>query len=95
MDMENSSLLVMESYPVQVSANLVGSLSDPCHQLRIVVRPANAQKEINLEVYSVLDPKMACITVIKDFSATIPLSSYAGGHYTIVVNGQPAGEFDA
>ena len=95
MDVGNSRVVIRESLPAQVSLILNGSLSNPCHQLRIVVTPPNAQKEINLEVYSVFDPKMACITVIKDFSATIPLGSYAGGHYTIVMNGQPAGEFDA
>jgi hypothetical protein len=95
MDMGNSSLLIMESYPVQVSALLNGSLSDPCHQLRVVVVPANAENQINLEVYSVVDPTKACITVIQPFSANIPLGSFKEGHYLVTVNGELLGEFDA
>jgi hypothetical protein len=95
LELENSNLVVMESYPVQVSANLVGSLSDPCHQLRVVLKPADAKNQINLEVYSLFDPNMACITVIQPFSATIPLGSFSDGHYSVKVNGQLLGEFDA
>jgi predicted small lipoprotein YifL len=95
LDVENSSVVTMESYPVQVSVVLNGNLSDPCHQLRVVVTPANAQNEINLDIYSVVDPSVACITVLKPFSATIPLGNYAGGHYMVYVNGQLLGEFDA
>jgi hypothetical protein len=94
LDVENSSMVTMESYPVQVSVVLNGNLSDPCHQLRVVVTPANAQNEINLDVYSVGDPSVACITVLKPFSATIPLGNYAGRHYTVYVNGQLLGELD-
>jgi hypothetical protein len=95
MELGNSRVVIRESLPAQVSLILNGSLSDPCHQLRVVVSPANTLKEINMEVYSVFNPKMACITVMKDFSATIPLGNYAGGHYTIYVNGVLAAEFDA
>jgi hypothetical protein len=95
LDMENSSLLIMESFPIQVSAMLNGSLSDPCHQLRVVVTPVNGDNQINLEVYSVYDPSTACIMVIEPFSATVPLGSYSDGHYRVLVNGELLGEFDA
>jgi hypothetical protein len=93
LDMENSDLLIMESYPIQVSAVLDGSLSDPCHQLRVVVNPADAENQINLEVYSVFDPGVACMTVIEPFNATIPLGSYPDGEYTVMVNGESLGSF--
>jgi hypothetical protein len=95
LDVENSSVMIRESLPAQVSVMLNGSLSDPCHQLRVVVTSANVRNEINLDVYSVFDPGVACITVIRPFSATIPVGNYAGGHFTVYVNGQLAGEFDA
>ena len=95
LDLQNSQVLLRESLPVQVSLDLEGSLSDPCHQLRIVGTRDDIKKEINLEVYSLFAPGKACITVIKPFSATIPLGDYAGGHYTVYVNGQLAGEFDS
>ncbi len=92
LDMENSSVVISESLPAQVSATLSGNLPDPCHQLRVVVMPANAQNEINLVVYSVADSSMMCITVIEPFTATIPLGSYAGGHFRVYANGQLLGE---
>jgi hypothetical protein len=95
LDLENSTMLIMESYPIQVSVMLNGSLSDPCHQLRVVAQPADAEKQINIEVYSIADPTKACITVIQPFTATIPLGSFADGHFTVFVNGKLLGEFDA
>lgn len=95
LDLESSSVVVRESFPPQVSMILAGTLSDPCHQLRVVVSPPNAQKEINLDVYSLFDPTMMCIMVIKPFSVTIALGTYSGGHFTVFVNGQLIGEFDA
>ena len=44
-------------------------------------RPAMLNNQINLEVYSVYDPGVACITVIESFSATVPLGSFSDGHY--------------
>jgi len=95
LDLKNSSVVISESFPAQVSVILSGNLPDPCHQLRVVVMPANAENEFNLVVYSVFDPGLMCITVIKPFTATIPLGSYAGGHFTVYANGQLLGEFDA
>lgn len=95
LDMVNNQLVVMTTHPTQAEIILTGSLSDPCHQLRAVFTPSSADKEIHLEVYSLYDPNVSCITVIKPFSATIPLGSYAGGHYKVFVNGQLVGEFDA
>lgn len=95
LDVENSSVVVRESMPPQVSVILNGNLSDPCHQLRVLVSPPNAQREINLDVYSVFDPSLMCITVLKPFSATIALGTFTGGHFTVFVNGQLIGEFDA
>lgn len=94
-ELEGSSLAIMESYPIQVSVILNGNLPDPCHQLRVVAAPAIAEKRINLEVYSVTDPGKVCITVLQPFSATVGLGSYPTGHYSVFVNGKLLGEFDA
>ncbi len=94
-DVENSEVVVSMSQPVQASVLLNGNLSDPCHQLRVVVSPPNAQKEIMLDVYSVVDPSLVCIMVIKPFNVTIPLGTFSGGHFSVFANGQLIGEFDA
>jgi hypothetical protein len=95
LNLEDGSLVVRESLPPQVSVNLNGTLPDPCHQLRVVVAQPNAQREIMLDVYSVYDPNLSCIMVIKPFSASIPLGTYSGGNYKVFVNGQLIGDFNA
>ncbi len=95
LELESSQVVSSQSQPPQVNLTLMGSLSDPCHKLRVVVSPPNARNEINLDVYSVFDLNLACITVIQPFSADIPLGTYPVGHYTVYVNGQLLGEFDS
>jgi hypothetical protein len=95
LNMEDSQVVINSESPIQVSVQLSGSLSDPCHQLRVVVSLANANHEINLEVYSVYDSSLMCITVIKPFSVNIPLGTYPSGHYTVFVNGELLGEFSS
>jgi hypothetical protein len=94
LEMENSDVVVVAYEPSQAFANLVGNLSDPCHNLRVVVTPPDTQNTINLEVYSLVDPSTACITVLEPFTATIPLGTYASGHYVVMVDGTRLGEFD-
>ncbi len=48
-----------------------------------------------LDVYSVVDPSLVCIMVIKPFNVTIPLGTFSGGHFSVFANGQLIGEFDA
>jgi hypothetical protein len=48
-----------------------------------------------LRVYSVINPAETCIQVIEPFEANIMLGSFETGHYTVLVNGEMAGEFDA
>ena len=95
LDLENSSLAIMESFPIQVSAMLNGNLPDPCHQLRVVVTPAIAEKKINIEMYSLAELGKICITVLQPFNATIGLGSFPTGHYSVYVNDELLGEFDA
>jgi hypothetical protein len=95
LELDSSQIIIMESYPVQVNVILRGSLPTPCHLLRVIPSEPDKDQNISLEVYSLADPSLACITVIKPFVATISLGSFTGGTYTILVNGELLGEFDA
>ena len=92
---DSSELLQLESYPVQISAHLKGSLPSPCHELRVKVSGPDAQNQIQLEVYSLADPYAACAAVLQPFEASIPLGSFPKGKYTIWVNGEMMGEFNS
>jgi hypothetical protein len=93
LDLPNSQFSIPPSPPFEVQVVLQGNLPDPCHQLRVVVTPPDANNVINLEAYSVVDPAVACITVLKPFTANIPLGTYLNGDYLVMVNGEGLGNF--
>jgi len=90
-NLESSQLLIRESYPAQVSLELTGSYPSPCHALRIKASPPDAQHQIQIEIYTVADPKRACADLEKPLKVVIPLGNFASGPYTVLVNGQTAG----
>jgi hypothetical protein len=93
LDLVNSQFSLPDTPTSQVQVVLQGNLPDPCHRLRVVVTPPDANNVINLDAYSVVNPAGACITVLKPFVATIPLGSYTDGEYTVMVNGERLGLF--
>ncbi|HXF84322.1 MAG TPA: hypothetical protein VNK49_02955 [Anaerolineales bacterium] len=92
---QSASLLVRESYPPQIALALSGELPTPCHQLRVAVKEPDAENKIVIEVYSVISPETICIQVIKSFEETVELGTFSPGHYSVWVNGEMIGEFDA
>jgi hypothetical protein len=93
--LESINMLTMESYPVQVSVNLAGSLPTSCHNLRAIINMPDANKNINIELYSVIDPNLMCTQVLQPFEATLSLGSFPVGHYTVLINDEKLGEFDS
>ncbi|OGO32187.1 MAG: hypothetical protein A2136_00265 [Chloroflexi bacterium RBG_16_54_11] len=93
-DYANSRIFIPASNPTQVYVVLRGYLPDACHQLRVAIGPTDAQNTISLQVYSLFDPSVSCVSVLQAFNVTIPLGTFASGHYTVMVNGRMLGEFD-
>jgi hypothetical protein len=89
-----SGLLIRESFPPQISLSLSGDLPTPCHNLRVNVPQPDSENIINVEVYSVVHPDQVCAQVLKPFQEEIDLGTFPGGHYTVWVNEDMAGEFD-
>jgi hypothetical protein len=95
LELESSQIIIMESFPIQVVAVVNGNLPDPCHLLRIQVTAAGADNRINIDIYSLVDPNITCTTDLQPFTANIPLGTYAGGQFSVYVNGDLLGEFDS
>ena len=91
---QESGLLIRESFPPQVSLSFSGDLPTPCHELRAVINPPDTDNKIVVDAYSVVDPNMICIQVLKPFQESIDLGTFPSGHYTVWINGEMAGEFD-
>jgi hypothetical protein len=90
-----SGIILRESSPVQVVLGLSGELPTPCHQLRVLIAPPDAENRILIEAYTVVNPEIICIQVLKPFQEMIELGTFPGGHYTVWVNGTQVGEFDS
>lgn len=91
----SADVIVMESYPVQVTLALSGELPTPCNQLTVDISEPNADNQIHIDVYSLVDPAMTCIAVIEPFDeqVSLPVESLADGTYEVWVNGTLIGEF--
>jgi len=90
-EIESADLLILESFPPQYKLQLAGTLPTPCHAWRAVVAPPNAAKQIDVEVYSVVDPDVICIQVIEAFAGIVTIPTPPPGHYTVLVNGRSVG----
>jgi hypothetical protein len=95
LDLAGSRLIVSTGSPTKVAAVLSGNLPDPCHVLRVVVGSSTTSSSINIQVYSLYKAGVACITVLKPFSVTVPLGSFTSGSYSVLVNGMLLGRFSA
>ena len=92
---EEAGVLILKGNPQQFELHLSGNLPDPCHELRISVDEPDTSNNIKVDVYSVSNPEMVCIQVLKAFSANFELGSFPTGHYSVIVNGDLVAEFDA
>ena len=91
---DNSEILLLESFPVQINLTVQGNLPTPCHFLRAEVSEPDENGRIDITLYSLTEPGTACILVLQPFETTIPLGPYPSGTYTVYINGEEAGEFE-
>lgn len=92
---DETSLVIRESFPPQISLSLKGNLPTPCHELRAEIASPDQENKIVVDVYSVVDPNVVCTQVLEPFEEFIDLGTFPSGHYTVWVNGELAGEFDS
>ncbi|HEY3476200.1 MAG TPA: hypothetical protein VGK56_16415, partial [Anaerolineales bacterium] len=93
--LNNASVVIRESFPPQISLLISGDLPTPCNQLRAEVSAPDQENKITVDLYSVSDPDRMCVQVLEPFEESIDLGTYPSGHYTVWVNGEMIGEFDA
>lgn len=91
----SAQLLVMESFPVQVSLEIEGELPTPCNKLTLDISSPDEENRIIVEVYSLINPAETCIAMIEPFTASVslPVDGLEDGTFEVYVNGELAGEF--
>ncbi|MEW6568444.1 MAG: hypothetical protein AB1449_09840 [Chloroflexota bacterium] len=90
---EETDLLLLESYPVQVRLVVRGNLPTPCHQARWEVSGPDDSGRIDVELYSTAPEDRACIQVLASFEEDIPLGSHERGQFTVWLNGEQVQAF--
>jgi len=79
--------------PNRVKLFILGSLPRTCNELRVEVSDPNAQYQIFISIYSLINPSVKCENVFQQFEAVILLGVYTEGRYTIWVNKKLVGDF--
>jgi len=90
-----TSLVIRESYPPQISLAISGDLPTPCHELRVDIASPDQENKIIADAYSVVDPNAVCVQVLEPLQEYVDLGTFPSGHYAVWVNGELAGEFDS
>lgn len=89
-----SDLLIMESFPIQVSLSVEGTIPTPCHGLGWIEDDDGST--ITVTLFSIEPgPAVSCIAVEEPFALSIPLGSFADEARTVVLNGELVGEFSS
>jgi hypothetical protein len=83
---EDAGITVQPGDPAQVLLSLSGNRPTPCHQLRVAAGQPDANGVVQVDAYTVTDPTMMCMQVLRPFAEVIPLGPFAPGRYTVVVN---------
>lgn len=84
------SLQILESFPVQVQVLIVGSLHDACTEIDRVERRFEARDSaFHLEIQTVRATDEACAQVLAPFEEVVPLDVYGlpAGTYSVHVDG--------
>jgi hypothetical protein len=94
-EIEMVDILTLESFPPQYMLHVEGWQGNPCQELRVVVSEPDDQNQIDVEIYTVMEPDVICIQVLESLDVNIPLGSFESGEYTVVVNGEEAATISA
>ena len=92
--LDQSVVVLMESFPPKVAVHLIGNLPTPCNNLRVKATGPDQEKQINLEVYSIVATDIICVQSLAPFDESILLGSFPSGKYGVRVNGKAIGNFE-
>lgn len=83
---EQVSVNIAESYPVQVFVDVTGTMPDPCWEAQ---EPAIEEKgaRIEIEIVAERDPDEVCAQVVQEYQKNIALGTMEPGEYVVEVNG--------
>jgi hypothetical protein len=90
---DSTDLLIMESFPIQVSLQVEGEKPTPCHEIFWIAEDTG--ETIEIDMISQVASDQSCAQVIEPFMISVPLGSWADESRTVVLNGVEVGSFDS
>ena len=89
----SADLLIMESFPIQVSLQVEGEKPTPCHEVFWTVEDTGDTIEITM--ISQVNSDQSCVQVIEPFMISVPLGSWAEESRDVHLNGELVGSFES
>jgi hypothetical protein len=79
-------LIVLESFPVQLTVDVRGSVQDGC-QFPVMVEQSRDENTVTVEIFREMPPDVFCPMMIQDYNERIVLEgNFPLGEYVIRVN---------
>jgi hypothetical protein len=88
-----TDLLIMESFPIQVSLQVEGEKPTPCHE--VFWTAEDTGEAIEITMISQVNADQSCTQVIEPFMISVPLGSWAEESREVILNGENVGSFDS
>jgi len=89
---DETDILYLESYPVQVQLVVRGSLPTPCHEP--IWKVDTGPDAVEVRLWSESDPQAFCATVLDPFELAIPLGSYESADLGVWLNEELVGRIE-
>lgn len=85
---DSVNINVMESFPMQISLDVEGTIQDGC-QFPVIVEQTLTDNTITVQIYREVPADVMCPAMIGSYTDTISLEgTFEPGEYTIIVNNQ-------
>lgn len=88
-----TDLLIMESFPIQVSLQVEGEKPTPCHE--VFWTAEDTGEAIEIVMISQANADQSCAQVLEPFAISVPLGSWADETRAVILNGEDVGSFDS
>jgi hypothetical protein len=89
----SADLLIMESFPIQVSLQVEGEKPSPCHE--VFWTAEDTGEAIEIDMISQVSSDQSCAQVIEPFAISVPLGSWADESRDVILNDVEVGSFDS
>lgn len=86
MPIQDIEVWLAESFPVQVTVEVTGGLSDSCTEHH-ETHQAQEGNTITIQITTIRPKDLVCATVVTEYQERIAIGTLPAGDYTVIING--------